>query len=235
MARDTQIEVYRKCSDPPVCFGSSGRDARAQRTIDAAVTSSSEAPTRQPGRWFETRPRSSSGYSELTEGPPAAARRDLLRGTALSLLPLLFRPWVASAFAAGPVAPAVAPGPLRIVYDVFENPPLICGNGTAIDPTTPGLTIELLRMASAQAKVPIELSRTPWKRGLYLIETGQADAIFASSFVEERQRYGVAIRGVLLAPNRYVLLAHGRRADSVRSHRLVSIFKLFVTWKTPGT
>jgi polar amino acid transport system substrate-binding protein len=81
--------------------------------------------------------------------------------------------------------------PLRVVYDVFANPPLICGNGTAIDPTTPGLTIEMLRMAGERANIPIELSRTPWQRGLYLIETGQADAIFASSFVEERQRFGV--------------------------------------------
>ncbi len=55
----------------------------------------------------------------------------------------------------------------------------------------PGLTIEMLRVASERANVPIEFSRTPWQRGLYLVETGQADAIFASSFVEERQRYGV--------------------------------------------
>jgi polar amino acid transport system substrate-binding protein len=106
----------------------------------------------------------------------------VLGGAVLSLLPVLFGLWA---------APAVAAEPVRIVFDVFANPPLICGNGTTIDPTTPGLTIEMLRMASKQANVPIELSRTPWQRGLYLVETGQADAIFASSFVEERQRYGV--------------------------------------------
>jgi polar amino acid transport system substrate-binding protein len=49
----------------------------------------------------------------------------------------------------------------------------------------------MLRLASEVANVPISLSRTPWQRGLYLIEAGQADAIFASSFVEERLRYGV--------------------------------------------
>jgi polar amino acid transport system substrate-binding protein len=87
-------------------------------------------------------------------------------------------------------APAVAAEPVRILYDVFENPPLIDGNGTVIDPVKPGLTIELLRMAAERADVPIELSRTPWQRGLYLIETGQADAIFASSFVTERLRFG---------------------------------------------
>jgi polar amino acid transport system substrate-binding protein len=104
----------------------------------------------------------------------AASRRDVLIGAALS--------WI---------APAAAAEPVRIVFDIFANPPLICGDSAAIDPTTPGLTIQMLRMASERANVPIELTRTPWKRGLYLIETGQADAIFASSFVEERQRYGV--------------------------------------------
>lgn len=88
-------------------------------------------------------------------------------------------------------AGAAAAEPVRIVYDVFENPPLICGNGTAIDPAKPGLAIELLRMASAQADIPITLSRTPWQRGLYLIQSGEADAIFASSYVEDRLRYGV--------------------------------------------
>jgi polar amino acid transport system substrate-binding protein len=86
---------------------------------------------------------------------------------------------------------AFAAEPVRILYDIFENPPLIEGNGTVIDPVKPGLTIDLLRMAAERANVPIELSRTPWERGLYLIQTGQADGIFASSFVTERLRYGV--------------------------------------------
>lgn len=84
-----------------------------------------------------------------------------------------------------------AAAPVRIVFDVFANPPLICGDGTEIDPDKPGLTIEVLRIASERAHIPITLSRTPWQRGLYLIQTGQADAIFASSFVEDRLRYGV--------------------------------------------
>ena len=86
---------------------------------------------------------------------------------------------------------AAATEPVRIVYDVFANPPLIEGNGTVIDPVKPGLTIEVLRMASERAAVPIALSRTPWQRGLYLIQSGEADAIFASSYVEDRTRYGV--------------------------------------------
>jgi polar amino acid transport system substrate-binding protein len=125
-------------------------------------------------------PNGSSSYDDELIGP---TRRDVLRrSAALSLLPVSSWPWA---------GPATADEPVRVVFDVFANPPLICGNGTAIDATMPGLTIEMVRMASERAKVPIELSRTPWQRGLYLIESGQADAIFASSFVEERQRYGV--------------------------------------------
>ena len=87
--------------------------------------------------------------------------------------------------------PSVAEEPVRILYDVFENAPLICGNGTVTPRESPGLTIVMLRMASTLTGTPIELTRTPWRRGLYLIETGQGDAIFASSFVEDRLRYGV--------------------------------------------
>jgi polar amino acid transport system substrate-binding protein len=111
----------------------------------------------------------------------AASRRSALGVVVLALLPAL----------TSRRTPAIAAEPVRVLFDVFENPPLIDGNGTAIDPVKPGLTIEMLRMAGEQANVPIALSRTPWRRGLYLIETGQADAIFASSFVEERLRYGV--------------------------------------------
>lgn len=111
---------------------------------------------------------------------PAAHRPATTRRSVLLLPALLWRG-----------RPAVAAEPVRIVFDVFENPPLICGNGTAIDPVKPGLTIEMLRMASKRTKVPITLSRTPWQRGLYLIQTGQADAIFASSYVKERLQYGV--------------------------------------------
>lgn len=119
--------------------------------------------------------------SQIAAYRQAPARRLVLGAIALSLLPTL--PW------RGVRAADVEP--VRIVFDVFSNPPLICGSGTEIDPVKPGLTIELLHMASEQANIPITLSRTPWQRGLYLIQTGQTDAIFASSYVESRTRYGV--------------------------------------------
>lgn len=110
----------------------------------------------------------------------APGRRPLLRAMALSILAGVPRR----------AARASAAAPVRIFYDVFENPPLIEGNGTAI-PAWPGLMIELLRMAAAQAQIAISLTRTPWKRGLYLIQTGQADAIFLSSYTKDRLSYGV--------------------------------------------
>jgi len=112
---------------------------------------------------------------------PATTRRVALGATALALLPALLRQGAA----------AIGAEPVRILFDVNDNPPLITGNSTTIDPVRPGLTVEMLRMAGELTNIAIELSRTPWQRGLYLIETGQADAIFASSYVEERLRYGV--------------------------------------------
>ena len=142
-------------------------------------------PDYKTGASFDTRPvirkRPRDFRDDAAALSPAITRRATLGAGALSLL--LAPLWRG--------APAAAAEPVRIVFDVFSNPPLICGNGTIVDSAKPGLTIELLRMASAQAHVPITLSRTPWQRGLYLIQTGQADAIFASSYVKDRTRYGV--------------------------------------------
>ena len=144
-----------------------------------------------------------------------ATRRAVLRAALLPLAPALL--WRGTPAAAATASPSAAPSaaatgapsaaatatptaspsaaasatPVRIVFDVQDNPPLICGTGAAIDPVKPGTTIELLRMAAERAHVPITLSRTPWERGLYLIQAGEADAIFASSYVTSRLRYGV--------------------------------------------
>jgi polar amino acid transport system substrate-binding protein len=142
-------------------------------------------PARDTGVFFEMQ----NVTTILKRGPGdwiATPQRKPSRRSALGAIVLALLPAVLSR-----EAPAVAAEPVRILFDVFENPPLIDGNGTMIDPVKPGLTIELLRMASERANIAIELSRTPWQRGLYLIETGQADAIFASSYLEERLRYGV--------------------------------------------
>ena len=126
-----------------------------------------------------------------TSGSVTMYRRNLARRSLLgaALLPAL--PWRIASAQAQTAVPANPEGPVRILFDVQANPPLIRGVGTAIDAEKPGLTIEMLRMASETAHIPIELSRVPWERGLYLIETGQADAIFASSYVEARTRFAV--------------------------------------------
>ncbi|WP_216856511.1 ABC transporter substrate-binding protein [Acidisphaera sp. S103] len=124
-------------------------------------------------------------HAPAAECRSAAGRRSVLGAIARSLLPASLSQGMRVA------TPASATEPVRIVYDIHDNTPLICGNGTEIDPVKPGLSIELLRMASARANIPITLSRVPWERGLYLIQTGQADAIFASSYVQDRLRYGV--------------------------------------------
>jgi polar amino acid transport system substrate-binding protein len=143
------------------------------------------APSRDTGVLYEMQ----KVTTILTRGPDyrsaahrqALSRRSALGAVVVTLLPALLSRW----------APAIAAEPVRILYDVFENPPLIDGNGTVIDPVKPGLTIEVLRAASERANIPIALSRTPWERGLYLLEAGEADAIFASSYVKERLRFGV--------------------------------------------
>jgi polar amino acid transport system substrate-binding protein len=133
---------------------------------------------------FETRPASPPDALAAAHRS-AAGRRSVFGVFALPLLPAPLSRAVRVA------TPASAVEPVRIVYDIHDNAPLICGNGTAIDPVKPGLSIELLRMASVRANIPITLARMPWERGLYLIQTGQADAIFASSYVQDRLRYGV--------------------------------------------
>jgi polar amino acid transport system substrate-binding protein len=159
-----------------------------------------EASARDTGVSFEIR-QTTVGMQHVTglsrPGPDdapeehrgSASRRRVLGALGLRLLPDPL--WLGAPAVGSALAPAAGAEPVRIVFDVQANPPLICGTGTAIDPDRPGLTIEMLRMASERAGIAIALSRTPWQRGLYLVETGQADAIFASSYVQERLRYGV--------------------------------------------
>jgi polar amino acid transport system substrate-binding protein len=88
--------------------------------------------------------------------------------------------------------PATAePKPIALVYDTDENPPFIDGVGTDIDARKPGFIIELVRAAAAHSGIAITLTRVPWARGLELVEAGDADGIFMSSYTEDRLRYGV--------------------------------------------
>jgi polar amino acid transport system substrate-binding protein len=87
--------------------------------------------------------------------------------------------------AGGPAMADSAPR-VRVVYEPRSNPPRMLGEGTSIDWEKPGLTLELLRLVGARIGVEFVYERVPWKRGLYLIETNDADGIFHTSFVPER-------------------------------------------------
>lgn len=75
---------------------------------------------------------------------------------------------------------------VRVVYEPRSNPPRMLGEGTSIDWEMPGLTLELLRLVGARVGIEFVYERVPWRRGLYLIETNDADGIFHTSFVPER-------------------------------------------------
>ncbi|WP_431857468.1 substrate-binding periplasmic protein [Azospirillum sp.] len=84
--------------------------------------------------------------------------------------------------------PALAdPAPrVRLVFATDANPPRVMGEGTAIDWEKPGLTPELLRLVAVRAGVAFTFERVPWKRGLFLVETGEADGLFQASHLPDR-------------------------------------------------
>lgn len=113
------------------------------------------------------------------------------RRTVLGFAALAAAGFGASAALAGP--PAVFEGrpTLVIVYETTPNPPRHLGVGTAIDWDRPGLTVELLKRVGERLQVNLAFKRVPWKRGLLMLETGEADGIFHSSYVAERESIGV--------------------------------------------
>ena len=91
----------------------------------------------------------------------------------------------------GPLAGwAEAQQTLRIVYEEAPNPPRHLGDGSEV-PEPPGITVDMLRLAAERLGLELELLRVPWVRGLFMIETGQADAIFHASFKADRLSIGV--------------------------------------------
>ena len=101
----------------------------------------------------------------------------------LRLMTALFFCAVVSQAAAEPI--------FRIVYNITENPPRIMGDGSFIDWSKPGVTIELLKMIERKVGVQFQFKRMPWKRCLYMVEHGAADAAFHASYKTARAKYGV--------------------------------------------
>ncbi len=112
---------------------------------------------------------------------------------------------------------------LRVVYETTPNPPRHLGEGTAIDWSRPGLTLELLKRVGERTRVNLSFRRVPWKRGLLMLETGEADGIFHASHLPEREAIGV-----------YPKTADGRpdegRALFVQSYALFVVPGSSVTW-----
>lgn len=79
---------------------------------------------------------------------------------------------------------------LHVVYEEQPNPPRHLGEG-ALVPDPPGVTVDMLRLVAERLGIGLELLRAPWTRGLYMVETGRADAIFHSSFKVDRLPIGV--------------------------------------------
>lgn len=88
-------------------------------------------------------------------------------------------------------SPLTAETVFRIVYFNKENPPRVVGNGTSIDWSKPGITVELFKMVGQSVGVQFEFKRMPWKRCLYAVEHGLADATFHASFKPARAKFGV--------------------------------------------
>ena len=89
------------------------------------------------------------------------------------------------------VMPLSAEPIFRVVYMDKENPPRILGDGTSIDWSRPGITPALLKMVEEQVGIQFQFKRMPWKRCLYLVEKGLADATFHASYKSDRTKYGV--------------------------------------------
>jgi polar amino acid transport system substrate-binding protein len=88
-------------------------------------------------------------------------------------------------------SPLTAETVFRMVYFNKENPPRVLGSGTSIDWSKPGITVELFKMVAQSVGVQFEYKRMPWKRCLYAVEHGRADATFHASFKPARAKFGV--------------------------------------------
>ncbi|MGE5548700.1 MAG: substrate-binding periplasmic protein [Solirubrobacterales bacterium] len=80
---------------------------------------------------------------------------------------------------------------LRAAYEDVENAPYYMGNSVEIDAERPGISVEMMREAAKRAGIEIKFVRMPWVRCLKSLERGEVDAIFNSSFKEDRLPLGV--------------------------------------------
>ena len=80
---------------------------------------------------------------------------------------------------------------LKVAYDTDIQFPYYLGQTSQVLTHNPGAIVELIRLL--EGKIPglkIELVRYPWKRCLRNLKEGYVDAVFNSSFKEERYQFG---------------------------------------------
>ena len=79
---------------------------------------------------------------------------------------------------------------LDFAFQNTHNFPYQIGNGDTIHPDKPGIAVELVLATAKKLGIEIHLQRTPWKRGLLLLEDGEIDGLFNGSYKPERERHG---------------------------------------------
>lgn len=79
---------------------------------------------------------------------------------------------------------------LIFITEDIDNFPYENGNGEAILPERPGITVELLQRVAQRLRLDIEIQRLPWKRCFAELQQGRATGLFSASFKTERQEAG---------------------------------------------
>lgn len=78
-----------------------------------------------------------------------------------------------------------------LLATVPDSSPAMHTDGQQLLIDRPGYRAELLQQAAKQCKAKVVFTLAPWQRALYMVEHGDADGAFASSYSAERTVYGV--------------------------------------------
>ena len=91
---------------------------------------------------------------------------------------------------AGFSSTAHSAGEMSFCTEDKDQAPYVLGNGTSLQDTNPGLSIEIVEMAAKRVGVKATFMRAPWKRCLALMEKGTVDGVFMGSFKKDRMKLG---------------------------------------------
>ena len=80
--------------------------------------------------------------------------------------------------------------PFRLCYENTEQFPYYLGDTSEILEKKPGVSIDLIRLATKDLGLSLEWQRAPWKRCLSFAKKGSVDAIFNASYKKDRLKIG---------------------------------------------